>query len=163
MVLKIKATKIGDVFEVAISETEKRYMQYVISDMTGLNSDVIRAFKKKYSISDHPALDDIVEDEVMFYAHCDSRHGIRLGYWTLYGNTGKVGNTVDILFRTSGVHGDVISYSWYIWQVNQKHQFIGKLTGDMKKIDIGCVFPVADILYMMKNDGKFKGIYARCE
>lgn len=134
MAKRIKATKIGDVFEVIISETEKRYMQYVISDMTNLNSDVIRVFKKKYSISENPAIDDIVEDKVLFYAHCDSKHGIRLGYWTLYGNTEKVGNTDDILFRISGVFGDVVSYSWYIWRVNQNHQYIGKLSGDMKKL-----------------------------
>lgn len=163
MAKRIKATKIGDVFEVIISETEKRYMQYVISDMTNLNSDVIRVFKKKYPISENPAIDDIVEDKVLFYAHCDSKHGIRLGYWTLYGNTEKVGNTDDILFRISGVFGDVVSYSWYIWRVNQNHQYIGKLTGDMKKIDIGCVFPAVNILYMVKNDGKFPGKYPRCE
>lgn len=46
MALRIKATKIGDIFDFVISEIEKRYMQCVISDMTGLNSDVIRVFKK---------------------------------------------------------------------------------------------------------------------
>ena len=33
MIKRVKATKIGDVFEVKISDTEKRYMQYVVSDM----------------------------------------------------------------------------------------------------------------------------------
>lgn len=46
MALRIKTTKIGDIFDFVISEIEKRYMQCVISDMTGLNSDVIRVFKK---------------------------------------------------------------------------------------------------------------------
>ena len=36
MIKRVKATKIGDVFEVKISDTEKRYMQYVISDTTNL-------------------------------------------------------------------------------------------------------------------------------
>ena len=160
---RIKATKIGDVFEVKISDKEKRYMQYVVSDMTNLNSDVIRAFKKKYPISEKPDINEIVKDVVMFYAHCDSRHGIREEYWTLYGNTANVGNTNDIYFKTSTDHGDIISHNWYIWKVNQKHQFVGELTGDLKTIDVGLVFPAADILYMITNNGTFEGVYPRCE
>ena len=34
MIKRVKATKIGDVFEVKISDNEKRYMQYVISNST---------------------------------------------------------------------------------------------------------------------------------
>jgi hypothetical protein len=163
MIKRIKSTKIGDVFEVKISETEKRYMQYVVSDMTNLNSDVIRAFKKKYSISEKPNINEIVNEEVMFYAHCDSRNGIRQGYWTLYGNTENVGNINDIFFKTTTDHGDVVSHNWYIWQVNQKHQFIGELTGDLKNINVGLVFPAVDILYMIINNGSFEGVYPRCE
>ena len=108
-------------------------------------------------------INEIVNDEVIFYAHCDSRNGIRLGYWTLYGNTENVGNTNDIYFKTSTDHGDVVSHNWYIWQVNQKHQFIGELTGDLKKINVGLIFPAVDILYMIINNGTFEGVYPRCE
>ena len=67
MTKRIKATQIGDIFEVIISETEKRYMQYVVSDMNCLNSDVIRVFKKKYSRDNNPNIEEIVNDEVLFY------------------------------------------------------------------------------------------------
>ena len=29
MIKRVKATKVGDVFEVNVSETEKKYMQYI--------------------------------------------------------------------------------------------------------------------------------------
>ena len=54
MVKRVKATKIGDVFEVIISDTEKKYMQYVVSDLTQLNSDVVRVFSKIYLIHEEP-------------------------------------------------------------------------------------------------------------
>lgn len=163
MIKRVKATKIGDVFEVIISETEKRYMQYVVSDITNLNSDVIRVFKKKYSLTERPNIDNIVEDEVMFYAHCDSKQGIKMEFWTLYGNTNKVGNTDDIFFRITTDHGVEVSYQWYIWRVNQKYQYIGKLVGNQKKYDLGYVYTVKSILYMIINDGAKYGNYPKCE
>lgn len=39
-------TKIGDIFSVPISDKEKRYMQLIAFDLTQLNSDVVRIFKK---------------------------------------------------------------------------------------------------------------------
>ena len=62
-------TKIGDVFSVKIDNHSKKYFQYIISDLTQLNSDVIRAFKKVYLIDTNPDLSEIVNGEVEFYAH----------------------------------------------------------------------------------------------
>lgn len=53
-------TKIGDVFEVKLDENTKKYFQYVANDLTQLNSDVIRAFKKKYPVDESPDLKDVV-------------------------------------------------------------------------------------------------------
>ncbi len=41
--------KTGDVFFVKVDNDYKRYFQYITNDLTQLNSDVIRAFKKKIS------------------------------------------------------------------------------------------------------------------
>lgn len=46
MTKRVKSTKVGDIFEFVINSEEKRYLQYVISDMSQLNSDVVRVFKK---------------------------------------------------------------------------------------------------------------------
>lgn len=163
MIKRVKATKIGDVFEVKISETEKRYMQYVISDMTNLNSDVVRAFKKKYPITEKPDINEIVKDEVLFYAHCDSKSGIKMEYWTLYGNTADVGDTDNIMFRIPAEHEVEVSFQWWIWHVNNEHQYVGKLNDNQKNIDIGPIFPVKSILYRVIHDGAIYGKYPRCE
>ena len=54
--IKRVRTKIGDVFCVKVSESEKRYFQLIAYDLTQLNSDVIRAFKKVYDIDVNPSL-----------------------------------------------------------------------------------------------------------
>lgn len=158
MIKRIKATKVGDIFEVAISETEKRYMQYVVSDLNCLNSDVIRVFKKKYSREDSPDIEVIVADEILFYKHCDTRHGIRLGLWTFYGNTADVGDINEIFFRDTDDHGDVVSSKWYSWRVNGEYQEIGRLDEVTRKIDMGYIYRAEAIMYMIKNDGSFYGI-----
>ena len=63
-------TKIGDIFSVKISEIEKKYFQLIAFDLTCLNSDVIRAFKKSYTVDEKPDLSKIITDEVQFYAPC---------------------------------------------------------------------------------------------
>lgn len=41
-------TKIGDIFCVKLDNNRKKHLQYVASDLTQLNSDVIRVFKIVY-------------------------------------------------------------------------------------------------------------------
>lgn len=60
------ATKIGDVFSVKLNNEEKKYFQYITNDMLQLNSDMIRAFKKTYSIYEQSQARDIVNDEIDF-------------------------------------------------------------------------------------------------
>ena len=43
-------TKVGDVFSVKLDNEVKKYFQLIAFDLTQLNSDVIRAFKKVYPI-----------------------------------------------------------------------------------------------------------------
>ena len=52
--MKRVRTKIGDMFSVKVSENEKKYFQLIAFDLTQLNSDVIRAFKKVYGIEEQP-------------------------------------------------------------------------------------------------------------
>ena len=136
-------------------------MQYIVSDMNCLNSDVIRVFKKKYSIDEKPNIEDIIKDEVLFYKHCDTKQGVRLGIWSYYGNTECVGNVDGILFRDTRDHGDVISSNWYIWRVNGEYKEIGKLDEITRKIDIGLIYQAEAILYMINNDGSYYGKYPR--
>ena len=75
MIKRIR-TKIGDVFCVKVSESEKRYFQLIAYDLTQLNSDVIRVFKKAYDMESNPLLSDVINDDIDFYAHCVTKFGL---------------------------------------------------------------------------------------
>ena len=55
-IMKRANTRIGDVFSVKMDNNKKKYLQYVISDLTQLNSDVIRVFKTEYPDDKNPNL-----------------------------------------------------------------------------------------------------------
>lgn len=152
--------KIGDVFSVNIDESNKKFFQYIVSDLSQLNSDVIRVFKKIYPISSNPELLEIVTDEVEFYAHCVTKLGIKMGYWDKIGNIIEVGNFHDVVFRTPShtFHRLNISYDWWVWKINEEFKHIGKLEGEYKKSEIGSVIPPDSIVYRMKN-GKYDFVY----
>ena len=157
MIKRVKATKVGDVFEVKISDTQKKYMQYIASDLTQLNSDVVRGFAKKYKIEEKPTLEEIVFDKVEFYAHCDSRHGIRMEYWTLYGNSPDVGDVNEPIFRsTNDDNRVVISYNWYIWHINGEFMHVRNDDPRLKKAYYGPVF-AAKHIYERVIDGYMGG------
>lgn len=162
MIKRVKATKVGDVFEVKISDTEKKYMQYIASDLTQLNSDVVRGFAKIYNVNAKPSMEEIVSDEVDFYAHCDSRHGIRMEYWTLYGNIQDVGDIQKAIFRCSDDHGDGISFRWYIWHINENTVRVENKDSRLRESYYGVVYPVKMIFFRVQN-GYFYGVTPRYE
>ena len=162
MIKRVKATKVGDVFEVKISDTEKKYMQYIASDLSCLNSDVVRGFAKTYSIENNPSLNEIVSDKVDFYAHCDSRAGIKLEYWTLYGNIQDVGNVGEPIFSCTNDHGDVISYRWFVWHINEDFLSVSNDDPRLKNSHYGPVYPAEKVFFRVKN-GYFYGIKPRFE
>lgn len=156
-----KNTKIGDVFVVKINEKYKKYMQYIISDLTQLNSDVIRSFKTEYPTDANPEPCEIVKDEVVFYAHCVTILGIELGYWEKVGNIADVGKTGHILFRSSGDYGKPqikISNNWWIWKINEEQKYVGKLVGENQKAEVGTVMDAESIVHRMKT-GVYDGFY----
>jgi len=98
-------TKIGDIFSVKVDESHEKYFQLIAFDLTQLNSDVIRAFKKKYPIGAKPDMSEIVKGEVEFYAHCVTKWGIKLGFWEKAGKSSEVGRLDHILFRGTPDNG----------------------------------------------------------
>ncbi|WP_443946601.1 hypothetical protein ACJVDH_05705 [Pedobacter sp. AW1-32] len=162
-------TKIGDVFSVKIDGDNKRYFQYIISDLTQLNSDVIRVFKKKYPLNANPALSEIVEGEVEFYAHCVTKLGLKMGYWESVGNIGETGNTTSILFRDTNDYGSKpgeqikISHKWYVWRVNDNaFTRVGKLEGENRKAEIGIVISPDSLVYRIQT-GEYDFVYPEFE
>ena len=159
-------TKIGDVFSVKIDDGSKKYFQLIAFDLTQLNSDVIRAFKKMYSISENPVLSEIVNGEVEFYTHCVTKFGLKMNLWEKVGNTTKIGDTAHILFRGTNDYGlkvgeepIKISENWHVWHINdEKFTRVGKLVGENRKAEIGVVVNPYDIVERMKT-GKYDFFY----
>ncbi len=61
-------TKIGDIFSVTLDNGNLRFFQYIANDWTDLNSSVIRVFKKEYPRGYELNPEEVVSDDVDFYA-----------------------------------------------------------------------------------------------
>ena len=156
-------TKVGDVFCVKIDDEHKRYFQYIISDLTCLNSDVIRVFKKVYSIDEEPELSEIVKGEVDFYSHCMTSAGIKRELWEKTGNIKEVGEIEHIFFKDKMDYTrEDIEDDWRIWRINQDIIHVGRLSEENKKGFLGLVFTPESILHKIRT-GICRGVYSKYE
>lgn len=152
--------KIGDVFSVTISDSSKKYFQYIANDLTQLNSDVIRAFKEKYPLNSRPALLEIVNGKIEFYAHCITKLGLKMNLWEKVGNILDVGNTKKILFRDTNDYGSKaeenpikISKNWHVWHINDKNFTLkGELRGKYRKAYIGIIINPLGVIELLKGN-----------
>lgn len=136
----------GDIFCAEIENEYKCYFQYIERDRTQLGSFVIRVFKTRYPITYDPIIDEIVKDDVFFYAHTlVLRLGTLEQVWTKVGTSKDVGDTENINFRLLGIHG------WYVWKINEKFQTVGPLTDEIKGYDFGWAFPYKEIINKIKT------------
>jgi hypothetical protein len=162
--MKVK-TNIGDIFLVELNNT-KRYFQLIAFDLLQLNSDVIRVFKKNYSIDEQPSLTDIIIDEVDFYVHCVTDLGKKMKLWKKIGNLDDVGNLSHILFKDTNDYGHgpeeksiKISHNWYIWKIGDNDfSWVGELKGKHQKAYIGIVINPLGIIEMLKGN-KYPPLY----
>ena len=151
---RMKAIIKGDIFCVNIDNYSKCYLQYVTDETQMLNSSFIRVFKKRYSMDETPQKEDIVKDEISFYAHTMIKVGVKQYAWHRMGNSKSVGDTVNITFRWFGemdFSRISKSFSWRIWRVNKPATFIGELNEQVKKYDLGLVIPPCDIMARIKR------------
>ena len=162
--------KKGDIFVVKIDDKSKRYFQYKTNDLKQLNSDVIRCFKKRYTLEESPNLDEIEKDEIFFYAHCVTKWGIKLGYWGKVGNIDNVGTFNHILFRDKNDYGTIkgeepikVSHNWYVWRIGElKSTYLGKFEGENRNAEIGIVMDSESIVHRIKT-GHYDGYYTGFE
>jgi len=156
-------TKIGDFFSARLAGGSKKYFQFIASDLTQLNSDVIRVFKKQYPIEEKPSLSKIAQRDIEFYAHCVIKLGVKLGYWEKVGYLSQIGNTEKIIFRSSTDDRRTESSSnWWIWKIGEDQRYVGKLTGMYKEAEIGSVIAPDSILHRMKT-GEYDFVYPSIE
>lgn len=152
--------KLGDIFEVPLGSGKKKYFQYIAIDESQLHSQVIRAFQRTYDVQESPRMNDIVRDEVAFYAHVFLKVGVKQGYWNKTGNVPFDGR-IDVLFRGTNDAGNPeikISEKWYVWRVNEPFVRVGKLVGDYRKAEIGVVVTPEDIVHRIKT-GEYDFVY----
>jgi hypothetical protein len=164
--MKRANTTIGDFFSVKKDDNNKKYFQLIAFDLTQLNSDVIRAFKQVYPPDVNPDLQEIVNGEVEFYAHCVTKLGLKMKLWESVGNVAEVGITSNIIFRDTNDYGAKmgeepikVSNKWYVWRINDKDfTSVGKLQGENRKAEIGVVVNPHAIVERIKT-GKYSFVY----
>jgi hypothetical protein len=161
MLKRIKNTNIGDIFSASINEYQKRHFQYIVSDLSQLNSDVIRVFKRIYSVGENPDISVIVKDEIDFYAHCITKSGLKKEMWSRVGNISDVGDVCNIYFKGKGDCSVMnnVQNDWYIYKVNNdKRKFIGKPTDELMKLDWDMIVRPEGILKKLQT-GSYGGFY----
>ena len=150
-------TKIGNIFCVEMDDKHKRFFQYVANDLSQLNSSVIRVFKRKYPMDYVPDMDEIVNDEVDFYAHTVLSAGIRANTWYKVGKHKDVGDTEHIMFKLfdeGNISHLTKSYRWYVWYINKEYVDIGEMTDEYRQLDLGLVISYDQIAAKIKT-GEF--------
>lgn len=163
-------TKIGDVFSVKTDDRNVKYFQLIAFDLTQLNSDVIRVFKKEYPVDASPNLLEIINGEVEFYAHCVTKLGVKMEVWEKKGNVQEIGDLTGILFRDTNDYGQMmgeepvkVSSDWFVWRINDRDfTEVGKLEGEHREAEIGIVINPYEIAERMKT-GKYSFVYPSFE
>ena len=175
-------TKIGDIFCVEFDGKFKCYFQYIANDLSQLNSSVIRAFKRRYPIDYKPLFDEVVKDEVLFYAHTVLRAGIQFEAWYKVGKSTELGadeiskvifgytldtkSNLDPNSNWDPLNGiemvDPLT-NWFIWHINGPFTNIGKLPDKYRDIvEVGAIMSYTRIVQRIKY-GYYPGCFTEYE
>lgn len=144
---------IGDIFFVKTKRNKKKYFQYIAEDSTQLYGEVIRVFKKEYSLKENPDLEEVLLNEVEFCTHTFLNMGVKNGFWKKIGYSKNVGK-LDVTFRGTYDYCEPeikVSSNWFIWKVNEKRIEIGRMKKKYQKVEIGLIFPPNDVVFRMKK------------
>ncbi len=150
--------KVGDIFEVPLENDTKGYLQYIGEDASQLYGKVVRVFKKRYSMSESPDLDDVIRGEVEFYSHVlDMNFGVKDGMWSRVGNSSDIGDEKDAFFRTSSDYSKIplkVVTRWSLWRMNEEPWSVDVLSDELAKAEVGSVMWPIRVVERMKT-----GIY----
>ena len=156
-------TKKGDIYEIIVDDTYKRYLQLIGYDLECLNSDTFRVFKKSYPVDYNPTMDEILKDDIDFYVHSFAGGGIHDEIWNLVYRSKDVGKLDGIKFRIIGeLPPPGIKFTEYIFSKstvwtfngNNMHTICGKLPEEWIGADLGDVLQPKNILHRIKY-GKY--------
>ncbi len=153
-------TKIGDVFCVEVEGRYKAFFQYIANDMTCMNSSTIRVFKRRYAMDYKPIVDDIVNDEVEFYAHTVLKFGIVESAWYKVGKSSDLGLEAlseiffasPIIERPEDQRVNALLLKWNIWKLDEEKERIQGLSDEIRlKVEFGMIMPWNSIVSKIKN------------
>ena len=149
--------KQGDIFEFKYGG-KKRFFQYMVTDSTCLDGDVIRCFKQEYDLNETPDLEKVVTDTILIWLQTSIYAGRRFNLWERVGNITV--NEVELpFFRATNDAGAEVEVSdkWHIWKPNEEKIRIGFLPEHMRHFPkAGVIHPlsVPEILQSGINDFK---------
>lgn len=153
--------KKGDIFEVPLQNGSVRYFQYLMNDLTQLNSDVIRVFNLKEKPLKENIQKEILDSGIDFYVHCSIRIGYKMNLWHKIGHIKIEPNHEIPIFRDTNDYGNQeikVSKIWHAWKPNENFVKIGELTDETRKYDIGLVINPNGVMELLKGN-KYPPLY----
>ena len=151
---------VGDVFEIQLDSSSRRFFQYVADDATQLHSNVVRVFRETYRIDEPVDIRRVISGEIDFHVHVLLRVGFKLEVWRKCGSAPPPGD-LDLLFRNSSDYGNPkvkVSKNWFVWKINGPHEDVGELTPKFQRAEIGVIVPPASVAHRMRT-GKYDFFY----
>lgn len=150
----------GSIYGVRLDDRCQRFFQYIAFDKTN-GAEVIRVFKKKYPADYIPDPEQIVTDEVDFYAETWTiPNGVIDGVWSKVGISKNVGDTKNIMFRNYvGVEktDKMKATGWVVWKISKKRIYFDKLSEEYReRAEWGFIFSINKIMDRIKT-GSYHG------
>lgn len=139
-----------------------RHFQYVIDDLTQLNSQVVRVFGDTFDDSEKFDADKVLSGVNDFHAHVFLRLGLKQRFWRKVGHA-TVPDEVDVIFRDTNDYGNPkihTSKNWHIWRANGPFKIIGELTPCYDKAEIGVVVPPGSLIHRL-HTGSYDFVYPK--
>ena len=127
-----KKSAIGDVFEVRLDSSMKRFFHYIANDESQLHSHVVRVFKKSHNVEEIVDFASVVRGQIDFHAHVFLGARVKQMYWRKVGHVKCEGNA-DVLFRDTDDVGNPrikVSMNWYVWKIGGPFKDVGSLRPD---------------------------------
>lgn len=152
--------KMGDIFVIDLDNGFKRYFQYIADDITQLNSEVIRVFKTNHKSDKDLKAEEIIMDDVDYFAHVVCKIGVKLRVWKKINNSDTFGD-LSIQFKKSDDSGNtniLVSDKWRVWELGKDMVFVGKLSEKYTAVDNGIIVNRYDIVDRI-NLGRYDFVY----
>lgn len=144
----------GDIFEVVLSNGNRRYFQFLYKDDNYMAGHVIRAFTFLQENDENINLQNLALSSIQFITHTRVFEGLKDKLWNKIGNIPLENNFDFPIFRqTNDVSSQVKkSTNWFIWQYDpENRKYIGELTDEYCKLPVSSIFPPSAIVEWLET------------